>query len=235
LSSARPVARRRQYRSTRPGFDLAAHPLRALWARPGGPAASLAWAAHQLTGLGWLRAVGRQQRTWNRSAIWRLEGRSGVAWLKQVPPMFAHEPSVLRWLAGVAPRLVPAVLAGDDRTGRMLLAHAPGEDRYFAGATELADLIDDLHYIQRAAVAHIGSLRAAVCRISGGRCWRGSSVRPSGGTARRWDRTGMRRCGCWWSVSGRGSPRSTPVACPTPWHTATFMPATPVAMATTER
>jgi Phosphotransferase enzyme family len=143
------------------GFDLAAHPLRALWARPGGPAASLAWAAHQLTELGWLPAVGCQQRTWNLSAIWRLEGGSGVAWLKQVPPMFAHEPTVLRWLAGVAPKLVPAVLAADDHTGRMLLAHAPGEDRYFASATELADLIDDLHYIQRAAVAHTGSLRAA--------------------------------------------------------------------------
>jgi hypothetical protein len=33
-------------------FDLGAHPLRALWARPGGPAASLAWAAGQLMELG---------------------------------------------------------------------------------------------------------------------------------------------------------------------------------------
>src|SRR5205814_6592319 len=133
------------------GYDLAPHPLRALWARPGGPAASLAWATHQLTELGWQPAVGCQQRTWNLSAIWRLNSRSGVAWLKQVPPMFAHEPAVLRWLGGVAPPLVPAVLAADEATGRMLLAHAPGEDRYFAPPTELADLIDDLHHIQRAA------------------------------------------------------------------------------------
>jgi hypothetical protein len=142
------------------GLDLAAHPLRALWARPGGPAASLAWAANQLTRLGWQPAVACQQRTWNLSAIWRLDSRSGVAWLKQVPPMFAHEPAVLRWIAGVAPHRVPAVLANDDDTRRMLLAHAPGEDRYFAPPAELADLIDDLHHIQRAAMAHLESLRA---------------------------------------------------------------------------
>jgi Phosphotransferase enzyme family len=75
--------------------------------------------------------------------------------------MFAHEPAVLRWLASVAPQRVPAVLAADDDTGRTLLAHAPGEDRYFAPPTEVADLIDDLHHIQRAAVAHIEWLRAA--------------------------------------------------------------------------
>jgi Phosphotransferase enzyme family len=143
------------------GFDLAAHPLRALWARPGGPTASLAWAAHQLTDLGWQPAVGYQRRTWNLSAIWRLNSPSGVAWLKQVPPMFAHEPAALRWLAGVAPQRVPAVLAADHHTGRMLLAHAPGEDRYFAPPAEVADLIDDLHHIQRAAAAHTATLRAS--------------------------------------------------------------------------
>jgi hypothetical protein len=143
------------------GSDLAGHPLRAAWALPGGPAASLAWAAQQLMSLGWRPAAASQQRTWNLSAIWRLDSPSGVAWLKQVPPMFAHEPAVLGWLATVAPQRVPAVLAADQATGRMLLSHAPGEDRYFAPPGELADLIDDLHEIQHRAVAQVPLLRAA--------------------------------------------------------------------------
>ncbi|HET8680488.1 MAG TPA: aminoglycoside phosphotransferase family protein [Micromonosporaceae bacterium] len=137
------------------------HPLRALWARPGGPAASLAWAAGQLAQLGWQPSIASQQRTWNLSAIWRLDGPSGTAWLKQVPPFFAHEPAVLRWLGTVAPQRVPAVLAADEGTGRMLLAHAAGEDRYLAPPAELAGLIDDLHVIQRHAVPHAHLLRAA--------------------------------------------------------------------------
>jgi Phosphotransferase enzyme family len=130
-------------------YDLPPHPLRAPWAQPGGPAASLAWAASRLASLGWEPPVASQQRTWNLSAIWRLDSPSGVAWLKQVPRFFAHEPAVLRWLATVAPERVPRLLAADD--GRMLMAHVPGEDRYFAPPAELADLIDDLHSIQRAA------------------------------------------------------------------------------------
>ena len=40
-----------------------------------------------------------QQRTWNLSAIWRLDGPDGRrAWLKQVPPFFGHEGAVLGWL-----------------------------------------------------------------------------------------------------------------------------------------
>jgi hypothetical protein len=143
------------------GWDLAGHPLRAAWALPGGPAASLAWAERQLVSLGWRPPTASQQRTWNLSAIWRLDSTSGVAWLKQVPPMFAHEPAVLRWLATVVPQRVPAVLAADPATGRMVLSHAPGEDRYFAPPGELVELIDDLHEIQHRAVDQVPSLRAA--------------------------------------------------------------------------
>ena len=142
-------------------IDVAVHPNRVSWARPGGPAASLAWAADQLAQWGWQPAVAAQQRTWNLSAIWRLDSPSGVAWLKQVPPFFAHEPTVLGWLAVNAPHSAPAVLAADATSGRMLLAHVAGEDRHLARPAELLALIDDLHGIQLRAVAQVDALLAA--------------------------------------------------------------------------
>ncbi|MEV6343961.1 phosphotransferase [Actinoplanes sp. NPDC051851] len=116
------------------GADPALHPRRAPWAVPGGPAASLAWAAGALDRLGLTGLTPLQMRTWNLSAIWAFLSpeRSPVAWLKQVPSFYAHEPAVLSLVDEVAPGLVPYVMAaGGD--GRMLLAHAPGEDRYGAG------------------------------------------------------------------------------------------------------
>jgi aminoglycoside phosphotransferase (APT) family kinase protein len=67
---------------------------------------------------------------------------------------------VLRWLATEAPQRVPAVLAADEGTGRMLLAHAAGEDRYGAPPAELVALIDDLHAVQHAAAAEVEALLA---------------------------------------------------------------------------
>ncbi|HEX5205086.1 phosphotransferase family protein [Paractinoplanes rhizophilus] len=110
--------------------DLAPHPLRAPYAEVGGPAASLAW-ARSVLGPG---ITAHQVRTWNLSAIWRLDrdGRT-VAWLKQVPSFFAHEPDALRLVDAVRPGLVPPLIAAGDQ-GRMLLAHVEGTDRYGAGA-----------------------------------------------------------------------------------------------------
>ncbi|PRY27641.1 phosphotransferase family protein [Pseudosporangium ferrugineum] len=134
-------------------------PLRAPWAVPGGPAASLSWAAAAL-GRGDLVAV--QQRTWNLSAIWRLEDGGGepVAWLKQVPVLLAHEATVLRLVAAAAPGLVPAVLAAGD-AGRTLLAHVPGEDRYGAGAAFCTRVAADLHPVQAHFATRTGELLAA--------------------------------------------------------------------------
>ena len=68
------------------------HPLRQSWARPGGPAADLAWADAALARRGTPRiGPGVQMRTWNLSSLWRLRTASGVAWLKVVPSFFAHE------------------------------------------------------------------------------------------------------------------------------------------------
>ena len=138
--------------------DLSPHPLRAPYAVPGGPAASVAWAL-AATGRDDLTAV--QQRTWNLSMIWRLDAADGpVAWLKQVPEMFAHEPAVLALVDGFAPGLVPTVLRAA-APGRMLLAHVPGEDRYGAGPGFCADVARDWHPVQVHFAARIDELLKA--------------------------------------------------------------------------
>jgi hypothetical protein len=149
--------------------DPAGHPLRAPWAAPGGPAASVAWAAGELARLGLAGAVvAVQQRTWNLSAIWRLDAapdaangvRGPVAWLKQVPPFFAHEPAVLRWLGAVAPGTAPQLLAAGAR-GRSLLAHVPGDDWYEAEPADRHLIAADAHRIQTCSVAEVDALVAA--------------------------------------------------------------------------
>ena len=139
---------------------LAPHPLRAPYAEPGGPAASVRWAVAALAALGTPGAVAVQQRTWNLSAIWRLDaGGAPVAWLKQVPRFFGHEAAVLGLVAGVAPALVPPLLAAGDQ-GRMLLAHVPGRDGYDAGVAVRAGIAERFHAVQVAFAGRAGDLLA---------------------------------------------------------------------------
>lgn len=85
--------------------DLSPHPHRAPYAELGGPAATLDWATRALDRP--VRGV-TQQRTWNLSAIWRLDTDTGPVWVKHVPHFLAHEAAVLAW---TGPPLVPEVLA----------------------------------------------------------------------------------------------------------------------------
>jgi hypothetical protein len=141
--------------------DLSPQPHRAAWAEPGGPGASVGWATAALEALGTPGAAATQQRSWNLSAIWRFDvaGRP-VAWLKQVPRFFWHEPAVLGLVAGVAPGLVPPLLAAGDE-GRMLLAHVPGEDGYDAAADVCAQVAIAFHPLQTHFAGRIGELLAA--------------------------------------------------------------------------
>jgi phosphotransferase family enzyme len=125
-------------------IDTAPRPGRAAYAEVGGPAATLAWAA---TRAAFARA--HQQRTWNLSAIWRLDDADGepVAWIKQVPAFFAHEPAALKMVDAVAPGLVPPLLAAGPE-GRMLLGHRPGEDGYGAGAEVCRRIAEAFHPVQ---------------------------------------------------------------------------------------
>lgn len=145
------------------------HPLRLAYARPGGPAADLAWARAQLAEIG-LEPAGSpvQVRTWNLSSIWRLPCASGVVWLKVVPPFFAHEGAIIAHLAA-AP--VPRLLARDG--GRMLLASSPGEDLYGAGRQMQQHMIDVLVELQGAFLGRTDPLTAL-----GLPDWRGSALIP---------------------------------------------------------
>jgi hypothetical protein len=147
--------------------ELALRPesLRAAWATPGGPGLSVAWARSELHALGrgtLVRAA--QQRVWNLSATWLLESRTrssppGATWLKQVPPFFAHEASVLRWLGERVPGSAVALIASDAH-GRALLEHVDGEDAYGSGVVERDRFAVLLHRIQTTALERVGELIA---------------------------------------------------------------------------
>jgi hypothetical protein len=150
-------------------ISLSPHPLRAPYAEPGGPAASVSWARAALRALGRGEHTAAQQRTWNLSAIWRLDaapspasptspssptganGHARIAWLKQVPWFFAHEAAVLRWLGAERPGVAPALLDAD-QAGRMLLDDVPGEDRYGADSAARERMLVELHAVQVRAV-----------------------------------------------------------------------------------
>jgi hypothetical protein len=140
-------------------------PLRMPWARVGGPTADLAWADEALVAAG-RRRTGHdeQMRTWNLSCVWRLPTTDGPAWLKVVPPFFAHEGAVLDRLAGGP---VPILLGRQG--GRILMADVPGDDRYDATGAELLRMVDGLVAIQVAWAARTGELLAL-----GLPDWRGS-------------------------------------------------------------
>ncbi|MEU7710876.1 phosphotransferase family protein [Micromonospora chalcea] len=141
--------------------DLAPHPLRMPWAQAGGPDRSVGWATGELRRLGRRVTAVAQQRTWNLSAIWRLDTDQGPTWLKQLPPFTRHEPMLLAF-PGDTNSLIngPRVLAADGE-GRMLLEDVPGQDRYGAGEGERAAIAAGHHVVQRRACGVVGELVAA--------------------------------------------------------------------------
>ncbi|MEU1963988.1 aminoglycoside phosphotransferase family protein [Micromonospora sediminicola] len=140
--------------------DLAPHPLRMPWAEAGGPADSVAWATDELRRLGRPVTAVAQQRTWNLSAIWRLDTPLGPAWLKQLPPFARHEPAVLHWLLSTseAGGRVEVLAVGGE--GRVLMGHVPGEDRYGAGEGERMAIAAGHHAVQVRAVGEVDRLVA---------------------------------------------------------------------------
>jgi hypothetical protein len=159
-------------RATDPRTAAAAfddHPLRLAWARPGGPAREVAWAVQALADGG-RELTGRpqQMRTWNLSSIWSIPTTGGTAWLKSVPPFFAHEGRIIEWLAD--PALPPLVASAD---GRVLMSDIAGVDQYDAALPTLASAVDILVAIQHRVSGRVDELLAL-----GLPDWRWPALRP---------------------------------------------------------
>ena len=139
-------------------FDavLGEQPRRLRWAKPGGPAADLAWAEQTLRSSRLERTGPAEQlRSWNLSSIWRLPLADGAAWLKVVPPFFAHEGDILRRLQGGP---VPRLLGHDG--DRVLLADIPGADLYDAELPELLEMVSVLVDLQATWMSRVDELLA---------------------------------------------------------------------------
>jgi hypothetical protein len=132
------------------------HPLRQTFARPGGPAADLAWAYAELARRGLQSsAPAVQVKTWNLSSLWRIPLAGQTAWLKVVPPFMAHEGPLLAYLAG---QPVPELLAQDGC--RSLLAEIPGHDLVAPGPRVLRDMVSLLVKLQQQYASRTDELLA---------------------------------------------------------------------------
>ena len=139
-----------------PGDPNADEPLRLPYARPGGPAADLRWADAALADRGTPRTGPAEQlRTWNLSSVWRLPVDGSSAWLKVVPPFFAHESAML---AALDRADVPRLIAGEG--GRMLLDEIAGPDRYDAVGAPLLTMVRILVGLQTAWIGRTRELLA---------------------------------------------------------------------------
>ncbi len=154
-----------------PADALADNAWRQPYARPGGPAADLAWAAGVLRSHGLTRTDRPQQmRTWNLSSIWQLPTSEGSAWLKVVPPFFAHEGAMLELAAQVS-EAVPPLLGHEP--GRVLLRAVDGDDLYHAAVDDQVDMVRLLVGIQAALVG-----RSAEILATGAFDWRPAALLP---------------------------------------------------------
>ena len=157
--TAQPIARSPLAAEALQPFDVTLddQPLRLRWATPGGPDRDLAWAEDVLAGRRIERdGPAEQIRSWNLSSIWRLPLADGhSAWLKVVPPFFAHEGDMLRRLQSNA---VPRLLGHDG--DRVLLADVEGEDQYDAAEPELLEMVSMLVDLQVAWIGRVDDLLA---------------------------------------------------------------------------
>jgi hypothetical protein len=146
------------------------HALRMPWARPGGPAADVAWAESELAERGLrLNGPAEQVRSWNLSSLWRLPTERQTAWLKCVPPFFAHEGRTLERLQGGP---VPTLIAHDGP--RLLLAEIPGLDLYDATVSQLLEMVRLLVGLQQEWLGRIDELLSL-----GLPDWRASTLAPA--------------------------------------------------------
>ncbi len=136
---------------------LDAHPLRANYAKPGGPKADLDWARAALARQG-LAITGApvQVKTWNLSSLWRLPLGTQEAWLKAVPAMFRHEGALIDALGPAAP--VPRLFGFEP--GRLVMREIPGKDLFDATLEQRLAMLDMLIPLQRDWAPRVDELLA---------------------------------------------------------------------------
>ncbi|WP_433264408.1 phosphotransferase [Actinosynnema sp. CS-041913] len=132
-------------------YEFPDTPLRMPWARPGGPAALVAWADRFVP----VRRA-EQVKTWNLSCLYRLRTPAGTLWAKEIPAFMADEAAVIRLVGEEDPTLVPAVVASEPR--RLLMVEAPGEDCWRPTPEMIADIVPRWVAVQ-AALAGPARLR----------------------------------------------------------------------------
>jgi hypothetical protein len=133
---------------------LSEHPLRQSYARPGGPQRDVDWAAEVLASRGQpMTGAARQIKTWNLSSIWRLPINGGDAWLKVVPPFFAHEAVIMSYLDAAC---VPQLLGAEP--GRVLMAHIDGVDHFSTTGPALLEMMELLIGLQLSCLDKVPEL-----------------------------------------------------------------------------
>ncbi len=99
---------------------------RAPWCRAGWAVETAAWVDEVLAQRGAHR-TGRSTvlKSWGLSHVERIPTSEGVRYLKASSALFAHEPATTAWLAGVAPAVVPGVLAIDETRACLMMEALP--------------------------------------------------------------------------------------------------------------
>src|SRR3954449_1061895 len=142
--------------------DDGAEPLRAAWARPGGVAATIAWADHALSAIGRPRTGPIEQiKTWNLSSVLRLRTADGDVWCKSVPPFLTDEGSIIALVGEDEPALVPPLLASDPEHRTVLLGGVSGADDWNAPEDRLVTMVQTLVRLQARLADRIDDLFGA--------------------------------------------------------------------------
>jgi hypothetical protein len=132
------------------------HPRTPAFARPGGPAADLAWAEAAMAAQG-IAPTGppRQLRTWCLSSLWRLPTSEGPLWLKIVPSFFARESGLLARLSG---HPTPRVIAAEGP--RLLMRDIPSDGTLAEDPAALAAMVSRLVGLQADFIGRTAELFA---------------------------------------------------------------------------
>jgi hypothetical protein len=132
--------------------DAGEAPMRGpAWMRRGWYVEALAWTTARLTEIGVTAHTAPEQlRSWERSFVLRIGSEQGSCYFKAVPPVFAHEPELVQWLAREYPDHFPAVLAIDATRGWILertlaadalpLEEAREEEEWYRAVRRLAEI-----------------------------------------------------------------------------------------------